>query len=446
MYGARLVEVADTDNLFDTPHHPYTQGLIQSIPVRGRPLRAIPDTIFDLRTPPPGCRFHPRCRYAQPKCSQADPRLETSPDSDENTRVYACHFPLNTGGVHGTVDCEEGNGQKEESVAVACSDPMIQPFLSVRGLRRYFDISGGTVSRLLYGKRILKAVDDVSFDVGHGQTLAVVGESGSGKSTTARLIARLLPAMGGEVILNDRNLLEIPMSEMRTIRKRIQFVFQDPFSSLNPRMEVEETIGRSLTLHFGLTGQDRRRRVRELLEQVGLSRDHLHRFPHQFSGGQRQRIAVARALASEPDLILADEPVSSLDVSIQAQVLELLQDLRKRLNLTMVFITHDLNVAEFVSDRVAVMYGGKIMEQGPVETVLRQPLHPYTKALLEGRPRIERRREPLRFPEGEPSVPINATPGCRFASRCPIRVAACTEDEIPLVSKRPDHQVACIRV
>ena len=318
------------------------------------------------------------------------------------------------------------------------------PLLSVRELVKYFDVSGGAARRLLYGPRTVKAVDGVSFEVGEGETIGLVGESGSGKSTTAKLIARLLPVMSGDVSLAGRDILKASPSEMKALRKDIQFIFQDPFSSLNPRMRTEMIIGRALTIHFGLRGEARRERVVQLLEQVGLSSQHLERYPHEFSGGQRQRIAIARALATEPSLILADEPVSSLDVSIQAQVLALLHDLRTRFRLTMVFITHDLNVAEYVSDRIAVMYGGKIMEEGSTDAVMQRPLHPYTKALLDSRPRIGHPGQ-LRPLEGEPAVPLNPGPGCRFASRCPLRVAECTEQPIPLVEKRRGHRVACIR-
>jgi oligopeptide transport system ATP-binding protein len=318
------------------------------------------------------------------------------------------------------------------------------PLLSVRDLVKYFDVSGGTVRRLLYGPRTIKAVDGVSFDVAKGETMGLVGESGSGKSTTARLIGRLLPVKSGEVLLSGRDVLKASTSEMKALRKDIQFIFQDPFSSLNPRMRTEATIGRALTIHFGLRGEARRERVVQLLEQVGLSSQHLERYPHEFSGGQRQRIAIARALATEPSLILADEPVSSLDVSIQAQVLALLHDLRSRLQLTMIFITHDLNVAEFVSDRIAVMYGGKIMEEGSADVVMQRPLHPYTQALLDTRPRVGRPGQ-LRPLEGEPAVPLNPGPGCRFASRCARRIAACTEQPIPLARKGNGHSVACIR-
>ena len=317
--------------------------------------------------------------------------------------------------------------------------------LQVRDLKKYFDVTGGVIPRMLYGKKIVKAVDGVSFDVAAGQTLGLVGESGSGKSTTARVIARLIPATGGEVHIAGRDVFNANSAEMKAIRKSVQFVFQDPFSSLNPRMRIEQLIGRSLIIHFNMPPAARRERVVELLEQVGLMPDHIYRYPHEFSGGQRQRIAIARALASEPTLILADEPASSLDVSIQAQVLELLDGLRQRLGLTLLFITHDLNVAEFVSDRIAVMYGGKLMEEGPTEDVLGSPLHPYTKSLLEARPRFGK-KERLRPLEGEPATPINPPPGCPFAPRCPIRIDACTHGDIPLMEKSAGRKVACIRV
>ena len=319
-----------------------------------------------------------------------------------------------------------------------------QPLLQVRNLARYFDVSGGLLARWLGGVRLVKAVDAVSFDLAANQTLALVGESGSGKSTTARLIARLLPATAGAVRFAGRDALRASGAEMRAFRKQVQIVFQDPFSSLNPRMRVEEIVGRPLTIHFGLRGRARRERVAALLGEVGLAPDYLDRYPHEFSGGQRQRIAIARALAPEPALLLADEPVSSLDVSVQAQVLELLQGLRERHHLTMLFISHDLNVTEFIADQTAVMYCGKIMELGPTEQVFAQPLHPYTRSLLEARPRFGR-REPLQPLTGEPAVRINPLPGCPFAHRCPLRIDACTAADVPLEVKGPGHQVACLR-
>ena len=324
-------------------------------------------------------------------------------------------------------------------------DPEDGAFLWVRGLTKHFDITGGLIPRLLSGKRVVHAVEDLSFDLAEGETLGLVGESGSGKSTLARLIARLIPATAGEVHIDGHDVLRAGPAEMKVIRKNVQFIFQDPFSSLNPRMRIERLIGRSLKIHFNMGPAARRDRVIELMEQVGLRADHIYRYPHEFSGGQRQRIAIARALASEPTMILADEPASSLDVSIQAQVLELLDGIRQRLGLTMIFITHDLNVAEFVSDQIAVMYGGRLMELGPTEQVLQRPLHPYSQSLLEARPHFGK-RERLRPLEGEPAIPINPPVGCPFAHRCPIRIDDCTKADVDFVEKSPGHKVACIRV
>jgi oligopeptide/dipeptide ABC transporter ATP-binding protein len=320
----------------------------------------------------------------------------------------------------------------------------LEPILRVRRLTKHFDANRGVLSRMIHGKRLIMAVDGISFDLFRGETLALVGESGSGKTTTARLIARLVPADAGEVFFLGRDVLGVHFREMRQIRKDLQIIFQDPFSSLNPRMRVEENIGRALTLHFSLRGQARRTRVAQLLDQVGLSTEHLDRYPNELSGGQRQRVSIARALASEPSLVLADEPVSSLDVSVQAQVLRLLEDLKARLHLSMIFITHDLSVAEYVADHIAVMYGGKLMELGPTDEILARPLHPYTIALLAARPGFN--RDESRCPlEGEPAIPLNPPPGCRFANRCPLRIAACTEGEIPMLKKGGSHYVTCIR-
>jgi oligopeptide transport system ATP-binding protein len=319
----------------------------------------------------------------------------------------------------------------------------VEPFLRVRGLTKHFDVSGGFLTRLGSGRQIIKAVDDVSFDLPRTQTLAVVGESGSGKTTMARLLARLLRADRGSVSVDGEDILKVSRRDMKRLRKEIQIIFQDPFSSLNPRMRTVDIVGRSLAIHMGLRGKSRREQVVHLLESVGLASDHVDRFPHEFSGGQRQRIAVARALASEPSLLLADEPTSALDVSVQAQVLDLLQDLKERLHLTMIFITHDLDVAEFISDSIAVMYGGKIVEIGPADKIFQTPLHPYTQSLLQARPQFT--KQPINLLAGEPTVPVNPPPGCRFAHRCPIKVAACEEADIPLETKAPGHAVACIR-
>lgn len=319
--------------------------------------------------------------------------------------------------------------------------------LEVRNLSKYFDVSGGLLTRLVTGKKILKAVDQISFSVPEGKTFGLVGESGCGKSTTARLITRLIPTTSGDVYFDGKAILDLPHKEVRELRRHIQMIFQDPYASLNPRMKVIEIVGRPLTIFFGVKGRKKIDRVAELLEQVGLSAEHLYRYPHEFSGGQRQRIGIARALATKPKLIIADEPVSSLDVSVQAQVLNLLKQLQRDLKLTLIFISHDLNVVAYLADIVAVMYAGKLMEIAPAEKIFQNPLHPYTKALLASNPRIESFHENVRSPlKGEITFPVNPPPGCRLEPRCPIRVEKCKGIEPPLNEKQISHQVACHEV
>jgi oligopeptide/dipeptide ABC transporter ATP-binding protein len=321
------------------------------------------------------------------------------------------------------------------------------PLLEVRELTKYFDLSGDVLSRFFRGKQLLKAVDQVNFSIDEGKTLGLVGESGCGKSTTARLITRLIPATGGQVYFRDSEILNLPKPKVREIRKNIQMVFQDPYASLNPRMTVLQTVGRPLTLYYGIQGRKRVDQTVELLEMVGLSADSLYRYPHEFSGGQRQRIGIARALAARPQLLIADEPVSSLDVSVQAQVLNLFKKLQKELKLTMLFISHDLNVVQYLADVVAVMYAGKIVETAPAEKVFKLPLHPYTQGLLSSNPSpssfMEKKRSTL---TGEVLFPLNPPPGCRLEPRCPIRVPRCKSVEPFLEEKQAGHRAACHEV
>ena len=319
--------------------------------------------------------------------------------------------------------------------------------LEVKGLTKYFDLSGDPLSRLFRGEKLLKAVDRVSFSIHEGETFGLVGESGCGKSTTARLITRLIPATAGEVIFQDRNILSLPRKQIREVRRNIQMVFQDPFASLNPRMKVSEIVGRPVTLYQGFQGAKKLDTVAELLGLVGLQPEAMHRYPHEFSGGQRQRIGVARALAAKPKLIIADEPVSSLDVSVQAQVLNLFKKLQKELKLTMLFISHDLNVVEYLADVVGVMYAGKIMEIAPAQEIFQFPKHPYTKGLIDSNltpDSFEVKKTPTL--EGEVLLPINPPSGCRLEPRCPIRVERCKSVEPPLEPKRPGHSAACHEV
>ena len=316
--------------------------------------------------------------------------------------------------------------------------------LEVRNLRKYFPIRRGLFSRVV-GE--VKAVDGVSFDLKPRETLGLVGESGCGKTTTGRLILRLLPATSGEVRFQGTDVFGLDHGGMQAIRRKMQIIFQDPYSSLNPRMTVGSILGEALTIHRLARGRAARERIAELLTLVGLAPEHARRYPHEFSGGQRQRIGVARALAVSPDLIVADEPVSALDVSIQAQIVNLLADLQAKLGLSYLFIAHDLSVVEHVSDRVAVMYLGKIVEIATAKDLYRTPLHPYTKALLSAVPVPDPTRKAERIIlTGDVPSPANPPSGCTFHPRCPEAIPDCSRIVPLLEEKRPGHWVSCIRV
>jgi oligopeptide/dipeptide ABC transporter ATP-binding protein len=316
------------------------------------------------------------------------------------------------------------------------------PIVEVRSLKKYFPIRKGLLQREA-GR--VHAVDDVTFDVSEGETLGLVGESGCGKSTLGRTIVRLLEPTEGEVIFQGRNISSIGTRSLRPLRREMQMIFQDPYASLNPRKRVGSIIGTPLKIH-GVDKSERRKRVQELLEKVGLSPEHYNRFPHEFSGGQRQRIGVARALALNPKLIVADEPVSALDVSIQSQMLNLLDDLQKELSLTYIFIAHDLGVVRHVSNRIAVMYLGKLVELSPADDLYERPIMPYTEALLSAvpipDPDLAHARERIVL-EGDVPSPINPPTGCRFHPRCRYMTDICREVEPPLVDYGNGHLAAC---
>lgn len=318
---------------------------------------------------------------------------------------------------------------------------MTKPLLKVDGLKKYFPIKKGLLGRTV-GQ--IKAVDDISFYVNEGETLGIVGESGCGKSTTGRMLMRLLEPTEGQVEFDGKVLTALTNEEMRKTRREIQMVFQDPYASLNPRHTIEKILSEPLLVHGMKDSKERKKKVRNLLEVVGLSAFHASRYPHQFSGGQRQRIGIARALMTNPKLIIADEPVSALDVSIQAQVLNLMQDLQEEFNLTYIFIAHDLGVVRHISDRVGVMYLGKMVEFAKSESLYATPLHPYTHALLSAVPVPDPgyvKHEIML--EGDIPNPANPPLGCTFHTRCPKRMDVCEKIVPKLVDMGEGHSVAC---
>jgi peptide/nickel transport system ATP-binding protein len=449
MYGGKVVEGARAGRLYATPHHPYTIGLMQSVPrldlprqARLVPIEGQPPNPINL---PPGCSFSPRCSYSVDRCLVEAPPLEPV----EAGHVAACWvsdhleaalpLPASPAG-DGPVVKEMG----DQPLGAAATDEVL---LDVRGLKMHFPVTSGHILKKTIGH--VKAVDDVSFSIKKGQTLGLVGESGCGKSTTGRAILQLYKPTAGEVRFQGTDLLKLDQGQMRRMRREMQIIFQDPYSSLNPRMNAGEIVGEPLTAHKLVGSQaELRERVAELFTIVGLNPDMAGRYPHEFSGGQRQRIGIARALAVNPSFIVCDEPVSALDVSIQAQVINLLAELQERFNLTYLFVAHDLSVVRHIADRIAVMYLGHMVEIGPVEELYTNPLHPYTKALLSAAPipdpQAEAKRQPIIL-KGEIPSPLNPPVGCVFHTRCPIMEESCKAAMPELREVRPEHWVACYK-
>ncbi len=321
----------------------------------------------------------------------------------------------------------------------------VQPLLEIHDLSKHFDLRQG-LARLLSGRaaHLVQAVNRVSFAIGHGETVGLIGESGCGKTTLGRTILRLQAPTEGRIVFDGADITDLDDDALKPLRRRMQIIFQDPYASLNPRRTVEEIVGLPLQLHSNASAEEIHERVGALLERVGLRASHMRRYPHQFSGGQRQRIGIARALIVNPEFVVCDEPVSALDVSIQAQIIELLADLKRELGLTYLFISHDLSVVGYVADRVVVMYLGEVVEIGSTDQVLDEPRHPYTQALLSAVPQVDADERHVRIKlDGDLPSPLNPPPGCKFHTRCPKVMDVCRHVAPLSTTLSRGHRVAC---
>ncbi len=444
MYAGELVEIGAREALMRAPQHPYTQMLFNSLPSasrRGAPLAAIPGQVPPLAEAQdmPGCRFAPRCSQALAECQETRPPVVPLVEQGE-AAIVRCH--LRSGGRAAVRERLRVPEQWAEAGMASAAAALLR----VEGLQVHFPIRRGILRRTVGHVR---AVDGVDLVLREGHTLALVGESGCGKTTAGKAILRLIEPSGGRVALLESgapvDLAQLSAAALRRRRGVMQIVFQDPFASLNPRMRVREILEEGM-VSLGRGGTDaasRLRRMQALLEQVGLPAASLARYPHEFSGGQRQRIAIARALAVEPRLIVCDEPTSALDVSVQAQILNLLKQLQRELGLSYLFITHNLAVVEYLAHEIAVMYLGRIVEQGAVEEVLRTPRHPYTQALLSAVPEVDGAREVIRL-GGEPPSAANPPAGCHFHPRCPQARPECRSAYPSAHAVSATHTARCV--
>ncbi len=446
MYAARMAEQGPAADVFAKPLHPYTAGLLRSVPrldqPRGLKLETIDGAPPDLLAPPPGCRFAPRCAARQPACEQGLPEMaEITAD-----RYTAC---LRSPELDRVGPLALGLQAAAQGSAVVKSVDRATPLLDVRELKTYFDVSTGLAA--FGGKKAeVRAVDDLSFTVFKGETVGLVGESGCGKTTVGRTLLRLEKSTAGAITFAGADITKAHGDGLKSYRRKMQVIFQDPFSSLNPRMTIGDIIAEPLLVyHLQPDKVAARAKVIDLLRLVGLFDYMAGRYPHELSGGQRQRVGIARALAMAPEFIVCDEPVSALDVSIQAQIINLLEDLQKKLGLTYLFIAHDLAVVRHISDRVIVMYLGRVMEIADRDALYAKPLHPYTQALLEAvpvpDPVIEAQRA-HRVLGGEVPSPLTPPAGCVFHTRCPRADAACKMARPPLREVQPGHFAACIKI
>ena len=449
MYAGEIVEMGTIDEIFNNPKHPYTMGLLGALPQTSgakEELESIPGNMPDLIETPSGCSFRDRCEFATEKCSQQDPELkEFVTKTESNDHKSAC-IRVDEIDWDSNRKLNESPSPNEDQPSTDYLNRDEDPLVDVYKLKKYFDPEGQSwVDMFLNGRQYVHAVDDVTFNIYEGETVSLVGESGCGKTTLGRTITQLYDEDSGTVVFAGTNITDAKKSELKKLRRNYQVIFQDPFSSLNPRRTVGKIVGRPMKLH-GLVDneEEKRNAVKELLVEVGLKESHIDRYAHEFSGGQKQRIGIARALAVEPDFIVCDEPVSALDVSVQAKVLNLLMDLQKERNLTYLFIAHNLEVVKHISDRVAVMYLGEIVEMGPIEDILSPPYHPYTEILLSSIPSLEIGEQELQqLPEGEIPSPIDPPSGCRFHTRCPYAMPECSEESPIDITTSDNHRIKC---
>ena len=443
MYSGYIVEMAPVRDLYKSTSHPYTLGLLESIPtIEGsdEKLIPIPGLPPDLLQEAHHCPFAPRCRYAVERCWEENPPLQ---------QVSEDHFSAcwRWEEIHQQIEAPSlAKDQVDEINTTSATDSSNGNLIEVIDLKKHFPVQEG-LFRQQTGA--VQAVDGVTFEVRRGETLGLVGESGCGKSTTGQTILQLLKPTSGQVILNGQDLTTLGKEELRLARRDMQMIFQDPYASLNPRMTVGSIIAEALEIHEIGDKQSQEVRVHELLQLVGLNPNFVNRYPHEFSGGQRQRIGIARALATNPAFIVADEPISALDVSIQAQVINLLMDLKTKLGLTYLFIAHDLSMVRYISDRVAVMYLGRIVELSDRNEVFEKPLHPYTQALLSAIPMPDPDKESERsriILEGDVPNPANPPNACRFHTRCAYATEICKQEDPEfrnLGTVALPHHVAC---
>jgi peptide/nickel transport system ATP-binding protein len=459
MYGGRIIEQSATGEVFAGPRHPYTEALFDALPemagTASRGLYSIPGRPPDQVSRAPGCSFAPRCRHARAWCASHEPAL----DGDHPGHTYACFFPVGSpGGASGTGASGTARGpvsawatrqaarrppQPRESAAA------FEPLLQVSGLVKDYPVSSGVLGRR---PRAVSAVAGVSFELLAGQTFGLVGESGSGKTSIARLLVGLERADAGSIVFGGADLAAMSARQLRQNRSGIQLMFQDSFASLDPRMRVRSILSEPLAIGKAVRRRGYRRQVLRILDEVGLPPEAANRYPREFSGGQRQRLALARALIMRPALIVADEPVSALDVSVQAQILNLMRKLQRQYGLSYLFISHDLSVIRYMADTIGVMYFGKLVETGPTEDVCAAPGHPYTAGLIAAVPAVTGVTGPAgtagtaqprgpasaEVPPAVESAPTQPPSGCRFRTRCPLAQEICAEQEPPL---RP-HAVA----